>query len=43
VPVNVALPSPEPILYARRHPEQSSLYEVVRDNLETLYGASPQG
>ncbi len=26
--------------YARRRPERTALYEVVRDNLETLYGAN---
>lgn len=33
----------EPILYVRRHPERTSLYEVVRDNLETLHGAIADG
>ena len=27
--------------YARRRPERTALYEVVRDNLETMYGGSP--
>jgi Transposase zinc-binding domain/Putative transposase len=43
VPAAVAISSAEPILYARRHPERSSLYEVVRDNLETLSGAIADG
>jgi len=30
-------------IYARRHPEHTSLYTVVRDNLETLYGAIEDG
>jgi hypothetical protein len=30
-------------LYERRRPEQTALYEVVRDNLETLYGAIDDG
>lgn len=29
--------------YARRHPERTALCEVVRDNLDTLYGAIPDG
>ena len=29
--------------YARRRPERTALYEVVRDNLETLYGAIDDG
>ena len=29
--------------YERRRPERTSLYEVVRDNLETLYGAIEDG
>jgi hypothetical protein len=29
--------------YIRHRPEQSSLYELVRDNLETLYGAIDDG
>jgi hypothetical protein len=43
VPVAFAVRSPEPFVYARRHPERTSLYEVVRDNLETLYGAIADG
>jgi hypothetical protein len=29
--------------YERRRPERTALYEVVRDNLETLYGAIDDG
>jgi hypothetical protein len=29
--------------YRRRRPETTALYEVVRDNLETLYGAIDDG
>jgi hypothetical protein len=29
--------------YARHRPETTALYEVVRDNLETLYGAIDEG
>jgi hypothetical protein len=29
--------------YQRRRPETTALYEVVRDNLETLYGAIDDG
>ncbi len=29
--------------YQRHHPETTVLYEVVRDNLETLYGAIDDG
>jgi hypothetical protein len=43
VPVAFAVRSPEPFVYARRHPERTALYEVVRDNLETLYGAIAEG
>ena len=32
-----------PSVYARRRPERTALYEVVRDNLETLYGAITDG
>jgi hypothetical protein len=31
------------VQYERRRPEQTALYEVVRDNLETLYGAIDDG
>jgi hypothetical protein len=27
-------------VYARRRPEQTTLYAVVRDNIETLYAAT---
>ena len=30
-------------VYERRRPETTALYEVVRDNLETLYGAIDDG
>jgi len=30
-------------IYARRAPEKSTLYEIVRENLETLYGAIDDG
>ena len=30
-------------IYARRAPEKSTLYETVRENLETLYGAIDDG
>ena len=30
-------------VYTRHHPEQSTLYEVVRDNLATLYAAVDEG
>ena len=36
----VALPS---ATYTRHRPETTALYEVVRDNLETLYGAIDDG
>jgi hypothetical protein len=29
--------------YTRRHPEKTTLYAVVRDNLATLYGAVDDG
>jgi hypothetical protein len=29
--------------YGRRRPETTTLYEAVRDNLETLYGAVDDG
>jgi len=34
---------PVPRTYSRRRPEATALYEVVRDNLETLYGAVDDG
>ena len=33
------VPAPAPGVYQRHRPEATALYEVVRDNLETLYGA----
>jgi hypothetical protein len=33
----------EPIPYARRRPEATTLYQVVQGNLETLYGAVDDG
>lgn len=39
-----AFPSPaSPLAYQRHRPETTALYEVVRDNLETLYGAIDDG
>ena len=35
--------APEPGVYRRHRPEKTALYEVVRDNLETLYGAIGDG
>ena len=35
--------SAERVVYERRRPERTSLYEVVRDNLDTLYGAVDDG
>ena len=32
-----------PFVYERRRPEATTLYEVVRDNLDTLYGAVDEG
>ena len=34
------LQAPAPAVYRRHRPETTALYEVVRDNLETLYGAN---
>jgi hypothetical protein len=31
------------VVYERRRPERTSLYELVRDNLDTLYGAIDDG
>jgi len=31
------------VVYERRRPERTTLYEVVRDNVETLYGAIDDG
>jgi hypothetical protein len=35
--------APAPGVYRRHRPETTALYEVVRDNLETLYGAIDDG
>jgi hypothetical protein len=35
--------APAPGAYRRHRPETTALYEVVRDNLETLYGAIEDG
>ena len=35
--------APGNFVYARRRPETTTLYAVVRDNLETLYGAVDDG
>jgi Transposase zinc-binding domain len=37
------LQAPAPVVYRRRRPEATALYELVRDNLETLYGAIGDG
>ena len=37
------LQAPAPGVYRRHRPETTALYEVVRDNLETLYGAIGDG
>ena len=34
---------PEAITYERRRPETTTLYQIVQDNLETLYGAVDDG
>ena len=39
----VARAPPSTRTYRRRRPEATALYEVVRDNLETLYGAIDDG
>ncbi|HTN90852.1 MAG TPA: transposase zinc-binding domain-containing protein [Sorangium sp.] len=31
------------VVYERRRPEKTTLYEIVRDNVETLYGAIDDG
>jgi hypothetical protein len=36
-------PPASPHVYQRHRPETTALYEVVRDNLETLYGAIDDG
>lgn len=35
--------SEQPSAYQRHRPETTALYDVVRDNLETLYGAIADG
>jgi hypothetical protein len=35
--------SPDAVVYERHRPERTTLYEVVRDNVETLYGAIDDG
>ena len=37
------LQAPAPGVFRRRRPETTALYGVVRDNLETLYGAIDDG
>jgi len=37
------LQAPAPGVFRRHRPETTALYEVVRDNLETLYGAIGDG
>src|SRR4029453_11391048 len=37
------LQAPAPGVYQRHRPETTALYEVVKDNLETLYGAIGDG
>jgi hypothetical protein len=37
------LQAPAPGVNRRHRPETTALYEVVRDNLETLYGAIGDG
>ena len=34
---------PTPAVYERRRPEETTLYQVVQDNLDTLYGAVSDG
>ncbi len=45
--IPAATPRPKtgaaPGVYRRRRPESTALYEVVRDNLETLFGAIDDG
>jgi hypothetical protein len=42
-PSESAAARPACFTYERRRPERTTLYEVVRDNLETLYGAVDDG
>lgn len=37
------MPGAEAVAYERRRPEETTLYQVVRDNLATLYGAVDDG
>jgi hypothetical protein len=37
------LAAPPAVPYERRRPEQTTLYRVVQENLETLYGAVDEG
>jgi hypothetical protein len=39
----VAVVAPTPALYARRRPEESTLYKVVQDTLATLFEAVDEG
>ena len=34
---------PSPVVYERRKPAETTLYQVVQDNLATLYGAVDDG
>ena len=43
VPGSAAARAGTPFVYERRRPETTTLYAVVRDNLETLYGAVDDG
>jgi hypothetical protein len=42
-PTSAASANPSSGAYQRHQPETTALYEVVRDNLETLYGAIDDG
>jgi hypothetical protein len=37
------VPPPRAVVYERRRPEETTLYQVVADNLATLYGAVDDG
>ena len=43
MPPRVAAAAPVVLRYERHRPERTALYELVRDNLETLYGAIDEG
>lgn len=43
MPVCTTIHRPRPGVYERHRPEETALYEVVRDNLETLQGAIDDG